>query len=389
MARMNSVIQFEKNYEENINMSQGNEIKSEKILLKDVFRMWFLIPEYQRPYVWGYEEIHDLLDDLTFAAKSKPEAEYFLGSLVFQAKPADKSKEQDFDENDLLDGQQRLTTLLWFFGNLNGDQLQPTSMPLFSKCAASLPRPLSIQIPKEPLLLLLTVLRDVSEDSKIKKACQDCIYQDADKFKNLPERVRLKYLTHPEVQKFIDTYIKPDGGTNNKLLEKLAKKSNDVNDVSVSNMAKGIATLRAFLSSPDAMPATAFLKFLLNKVLLIYVSTENLEDAFRLFTILNNRGVPLRNSDILKSINLGVLANDKDRKAYAQMWEDAEGELGDDFERFLAYLRTILVKEKARLTLLQEFEDKIYNPKEKDRTENPSLSYFKKGNQLSSSSKPT
>jgi len=39
---------------------------------------------------------------------------------------------------------------IWFFGNLNGDQLQPTSKPLFSKCTASTPRPLSIQIPKEP-----------------------------------------------------------------------------------------------------------------------------------------------------------------------------------------------------------------------------------------------
>jgi uncharacterized protein with ParB-like and HNH nuclease domain len=45
-------------------MSQGNEIRSEKILLKDVFNLWFRIPEYQRPYVWGYEEIHDQLDDL-------------------------------------------------------------------------------------------------------------------------------------------------------------------------------------------------------------------------------------------------------------------------------------------------------------------------------------
>jgi uncharacterized protein with ParB-like and HNH nuclease domain len=45
-------------------MSQGNEIRSEKILLKDVFSLWFRIPEYQRLYVWGYEEIHDLLDDL-------------------------------------------------------------------------------------------------------------------------------------------------------------------------------------------------------------------------------------------------------------------------------------------------------------------------------------
>ena len=306
-------------------MSQGNEIKSEKILLKDVFSMWFRIPEYQRPYVWGYEEIHDLLDDLTFAATSRPEAEYFLGSLVFQAKPADKGAGRDFDENDLLDGQQRLTTLL----------------------------------------LMLAVLRDLSDDDEIKETCQGCIHQKANKLKRIPERVRVEFHIRENAQKFVDTYLKTAGGTNQtKALEQLSESSTDA---SVKNMAKGIATLRSFLVSADAMPFAAFVEFLLNKVLLIYVATENLEDAFRLFTILNSRGVPLRNSDILKSINLGELESEKDRSKYARMWEEAEGELGEDFDRFLAHLRTILVKEKARLNLLQEFEDKIYEPKEKDK----------------------
>ncbi|MCX7248864.1 MAG: DUF262 domain-containing HNH endonuclease family protein [Burkholderiales bacterium] len=307
-------------------MSQGNEIKSEKILLKDVFNMWFRIPEYQRPYVWGYEEIHDLLDDLTFAGTSRPEAEYFLGSLVFQAKPADKSAGRDFDENDLLDGQQRLTTLL----------------------------------------LMLAVIRDLSDDAEIKETCHGCIHQKANKLKRIPERVRIEFHIRENAQRFIDTHIKAAGGTQlSKVLEQLAESSTDA---SVKNMAKGIATLRSFFMSAEAMPSAAFVEFLLNKVLLIYVATENLEDAFRLFTILNNRGVPLRNSDILKSINLGALESERDRAKYARMWEQAEGELGEDFDRFLAHLRTILVKEKARLNLLQEYEDKIYEPKEKDKT---------------------
>lgn len=307
-------------------MSQGNEIKSEKILLKEVFSMWFRIPEYQRPYVWGYEEIHDLLDDLTYAATTRPEAEYFLGSLVFQVRPADKKVGRDFDENDLLDGQQRLTTLL----------------------------------------LMLAVLRDLSEDDEVKETCQSCLHQKANKLKHIPERTRIEFHIRETAQQFIDTYLKTAGGTSQaKVLEQLAESSTDT---SVKNMAKGVATLRSFLASTEAMPFADFIEFLLNKVLLIYVATENLEDAFRLFTILNNRGVPLRNSDILKSINLGAVEGAKERSKYARMWEDAEGELGEDFDRFLAHLRTILVKEKARLNLLQEFEDKIYAPTEKDKS---------------------
>ena len=93
-------------------MSSKHEIKSEKILVKDIFsNLWFRVPEYQRPYVWGDDQIDDLLDDLAFALREKPEQDYFLGSFVYQLKRAGSVVGQVFDENDLLDGQQRMTTL--------------------------------------------------------------------------------------------------------------------------------------------------------------------------------------------------------------------------------------------------------------------------------------
>src|SRR5690606_1451303 len=82
-----------------------------------------------------------------------------------------------------------------------------------------------------------------------------------------------------------------------------------------------------------------------------------------LFTVLNDRGIKLRNSDILKAQNLKETSTDKKQKQYAVFWEELEGELGEDFDQFLSYIRTILVKEKARHNLLKEFEDNIYKPK--------------------------
>ena len=314
-------------------MPPKGEIKSEKILVKDVFRMWFRIPEYQRPYVWGYEEINDLLDDLTFAQSEKPDSEYFLGSFVFQSKPAAPELGRKFPENDLLDGQQRLATLL----------------------------------------LLLAVIRDLVINSEtkeelkeeVKETCQEFIYQKGSSIKQLPERTRLVFSIRESVQDFINTSIKTVGATVNE--EQLAKVAEQVSDISVQNMAKAVLEIRKFFTNNETIKPEEFLPFLINKVLLIYVATENLEDAFRLFMILNDRGIPLRNSDILKSTNLGALDNEVDKIKYAKLWEQAEGELGDDFDRFLNHIRTILVKEKARLSLLQEFEDKIYNPKEKDK----------------------
>lgn len=309
-------------------MPTEHEIKSEKILVKDIFStMWFRIPEYQRPYIWSKDEINELLDDLVFAQKEKSEQEYFLGSFVFQSKKANAAQGQEFNENDLLDGQQRMTTLL----------------------------------------MLFACIRDLSDSEKVRPSCQKSIFQKGDEIDEIPERTRIVFAIRQAVQDFVDEFVKSDGGTNReKDLEKVAASSDDR---SIPNMARAILEMRRYLTDPErSISLEDFVKFLRNRVLLIYVATEDLDDAFRLFTILNDRGVPLRNSDILKSLNLGALEKDSDKARYAKLWEEAEGELGDDFDRFLNYLRTILVKEKARLNLLQEFEDKIYDPTEKDKS---------------------
>lgn len=309
-------------------MTKKHEIKSEKILVKDIFStLWFRIPEYQRPYIWSKDEVNDLLDDLTFALSEKADQEYFLGSFVFQTKKANAQQEQEYDENDLLDGQQRMTTLL----------------------------------------MLFACIRDLSDDERVRPSCQRSIFQEGDDIDEIPERTRIAFAIRKNVQGFVDEFVKTDGGTarTDDLLA-IAKKSEDP---SIPNMARAILEMRRYLSD-DAkeIPLEGFLRFLRNKVLLIYVATESLDDAFRLFMVLNARGKPLRNSDILKSQNLGELVKESDKTYYAKMWEEAEGELGDDFDRFLNHIRTILVKEKARLNLLEEFEQRIYNPREKEKT---------------------
>jgi len=307
-------------------MPVKKEIESDKILVKDIFStMWFRIPEYQRPYIWGRDEINDLLDDLTFAQTEKPDQQYFLGSFVYQARRAVSDPTLEYDENDLLDGQQRMTTLL----------------------------------------MLFACIRDMCANPDVQDTCITSIFQKGNSIKKIPERTRITFAIRDSVQDFVDTYIKTEKGTTE--FEKLMELAQNKDDPSIRNMAVAILEIQKYMKDNN-IDLIKFLTFLSNYVLLIYVATEDLDDAFRLFTILNDRGVPLRNSDILKSKNLGELMTDKDKEKYAKLWEEAEGDLGDDFDRFLNYIRTILVKEKARLSLLDEFEQKIYKPREKDKS---------------------
>ncbi len=223
---------------------------------------------------------------------------------MFQAKRAGTMPDLQCDENDLLDGQQRMTTLLMIFA----------------------------------------CIRDVCDDDDVQETCISSIFQRGNAIRRIPERTRITFAIRATVQEFVDTYVKQEGGTLR--TDELSEIAQTREDPSLRNMASAILEIKKYLNDNN-VNLIDFLTFLSNNVLLIYVATEDLDDAFRLFTILNDRGVPLRNSDILKSQNLGALQTAADKERYAKLWEETEGELGDDFDRFLNYIRTILVKEKS------------------------------------------
>lgn len=68
----------------------------------------YSIPLYQRNYTWGEEQIHRLLFDILDEAEHADRNEYFLGNLVVSPPEATSHESEPFD---VIDGQQRLTTL--------------------------------------------------------------------------------------------------------------------------------------------------------------------------------------------------------------------------------------------------------------------------------------
>ena len=66
----------------------------------------FLIPVYQRPYVWDDIEIKKLLEDLKHHFENKQNDEYFVGNTYV----IESSKENRSNLYEVIDGQQRFTT---------------------------------------------------------------------------------------------------------------------------------------------------------------------------------------------------------------------------------------------------------------------------------------
>ena len=87
----------------------NNEIKFGKQTIAEVFGDWYTIPSYQRNYVWGSDQVYDFLRDMKDNYLEHAYDEYFMGSYIKQVRD---------NSNDLLDGQQRITTLFLLFAFL-------------------------------------------------------------------------------------------------------------------------------------------------------------------------------------------------------------------------------------------------------------------------------
>jgi hypothetical protein len=269
---------------------------------------FFRVPEYQRPFLWDAENFSDLVNDLIDAPRDRP---YFLGTLVLH--------QRDSAEFDVVDGQQRLTALC----------------------------------------ILLACIRDapgLASEKKIRTELHDKIVQPAKELDGIPEKNRV----HVKEQGLFHVLVGEVGGTTSPL----ALPSRPSPSEERYELARKIFSGRLGELSTESIKAFAL--FLAKDCTLIYLATNSFDDAFKLFTIVNDRGKQLRRIDILKAINLDpdIIPNEHSRVKYAHAWEDMEAQLGEaQFEEIFHLLRLTYVKDKPQADLHSEFVNRVYGKK--------------------------
>ena len=71
--------------------------------LTDVFKNYYVIPDYQRGYSWGDKQWREFLEDILGHPENKP---HYMGVITLQ------EVQDQQDTFAVVDGQQRITTLL-------------------------------------------------------------------------------------------------------------------------------------------------------------------------------------------------------------------------------------------------------------------------------------
>lgn len=270
----------------------------------------FRIPDYQRPFSWNDDNFDDLFEDVSNAMDTDIE-QYFIGSILLQ--------KIDKNSYEIVDGQQRLTALT----------------------------------------ILLAVIRDKTLDSESQRDIQELIYQKKKTFSESPSVRRIT--PWDELIDLFDGYIYTIGGTKKFLDDNLDGKikSVDQNDPRY-HIYEAIKKFDVKLS--DGLDIKQFLKYLLNKVYTVYIMTSSRTSAFHLFNVLNSRGLPLETSDLLKSENLGAIQDTITRDKYSRIWRDLEEELGrGELSNVIAFIRTIITKEKAKIGMYDEYQQIFKN----------------------------
>ncbi|WP_055448545.1 DUF262 domain-containing protein [Lacinutrix mariniflava] len=81
-----------------------SKIENHKFTIEEAFNdCFYIVPDYQREYIWSDKEVNKLLDDLNNEIENDASSEYFIGTILVS--PTHQKKQYD-----VIDGQQRLTT---------------------------------------------------------------------------------------------------------------------------------------------------------------------------------------------------------------------------------------------------------------------------------------
>lgn len=237
----------------------------------------FLVPDYQRPYAWDDEQCQTLWDDIfAFSFPNNDcdafdeNEEYFLGSIV--------TFKNENSKSEVIDGQQRLTTLMLIL------------RAFYDKFAN---------------------MQD--KNSKLtRERIEKCIWK-TDTF-GTPDKSTLKInsevATDNDKEEFLELLrtgeVKPGSKSQYVINYKFFQKKID-------------DFLQSFASYFPYFPAR-----LLSNCILLPIEAESQDTALRIFSTLNDRGLPLSDADIFKAQFYKYYSDQNKKNEFIAEWKELE-----------------------------------------------------------------
>jgi Protein of unknown function DUF262 len=292
------------------------KIGDHKYTIEEAFReCFYIVPDYQREYVWGEKEVHQLLQDIDEEFDTSDRHEYFIGTVLV-------SPTRLKNHFEVIDGQQRLTT---FFLLL---------------CA------LRQRFRGEPQYPLLTGLLETS-------------YTDGGG--NLKTNLKLEP-RYEYAGELMSRIVSTDADS-----QTTRAKVTSVgipNFGSLENLLNAHATIHSYIDANyrDIDSLRKYWGYLANNVVFIQISTD-VSSALKIFETINERGVGLNPMDLLKNL-LFTQVKPEEFTRLKDEWKKITAPLERSREKPLRFLRYFImanyrVRNERRDGVVRE--DEIYD----------------------------
>ena len=251
--------------------------------ISSAFKDHYIVPDYQREYVWNDEQVEQLLFDLLDAYNTDNKKAYFLGTIVTY---------DSGSQFELIDGQQRLTT---FF------------------------------------VLLCAIKRIYISLGEPTSVIDNLVYSPT--MNNDGDVINLYHL---QLQY-------EDAGNCLELIEKGEGRPNYLTQ-SGERLFDAFKTIQDFLNErfSDLASLKKFVVFLLNKTSFIRIETYDIADALKIFETINQRGKGLDPMDLLKN----MIFRQVDRSKFKELnmnWKSITRSLEKIDEKPLRFLRYFIM----------------------------------------------
>lgn len=270
-------------------------IENHKYSIEEAFReCFYIVPDYQREYVWTDKEVHQLLEDIGEQIDAGTTREYFIGTVLV-------SPTEQKNHYEVIDGQQRLTT---FF-------------------------------------LLLCALKHLFRGEPQRQMISGLIstsYVDSDGEVRTTLKLEPRYESAGEVMaKLVELDAEP-------MAVRAGIQSSGITSFgSLENLVNAYSTLYRYLKDnyDDTPKLKKYWGYLANNVVFIQISTD-VSSALKIFETINERGVGLNPMDLLKNL----LFTQVKQAQFTQLkdeWKKITKPLEKEKEKPLRFLRYFLM----------------------------------------------
>lgn len=232
-----------------------------------------IIPDYQRPYKWNVEKCETLWNDIENFAQTdaKTGSDYFLGTIV--------SYTNEQNNQEIIDGQQRITSFTLL------------------------------------LRAFYRKLEEMNEDrvvSNLKNKIAPCIWEVDDLSNEITDKKNIHISSEVATEE--------DNETFHKILETGYTEENKKDNYS-ENYRFFLRKCNEYAMN-NPMQWKELCNTILEKCILLPIGCSTQDTALTIFSTLNDRGLPLADSDIFKAQIYKNYASEEERKAFTEKWKE-------------------------------------------------------------------